>query len=181
MKEQDELLAELFRQHGASIYRMCFLYLKDHHLAEDAVSETFLKAYRSLSSFRWESSAKTWLVRIAVNVCRSRIRSPSFREQAQAQIPEPHRPDSTSAQLEDRLWICQEIMALPRKYREVILLYYYQEYTVKETARLLRLPATTVAGRLKRAKALLRTALEEDYLDEIKRTDRPGTEDVVPQ
>lgn len=181
MKEQDEILTELFYQYGASIHRMCFLYLKDYHLAEDAVSETFLKAYRSLSSFRRESSAKTWLVRIAINVCRSRIRSPAFREQAQNPLPEQYLYDTTQGRTEDRLWICQAIMALPRKYREVILLYYYQEYAVKEIAHLLKLPATTVAGRLKRAKALLRPALEEEYFDEIKRTDRPGTEDIIPQ
>ena len=72
MNEQEEKLTELFRQYGASIHRMCFLYLKDYHLAEDAVSETFLKAYRALPSFRRDASPKTWLTRIAINICKSR-------------------------------------------------------------------------------------------------------------
>lgn len=164
MKEQDEKLTELFRRYGASIHRMCFLYLKDYHLAEDAVSETFLKAYRALPSFRRDASPKTWLTRIAINVCKSRIRSPSCREQTLWQLPETLWQSCPTEQAENRLWICQEIMKLPRKYREVILLYYYQECTVKEIARILRLPATTVTGRLKRAKAMLKPKLEGGIL-----------------
>lgn len=174
MEKQEEMLTALFRQYGASIHRMCFLYLWDYHLAEDAVSETFLRAYRALPSFRQDSSARTWLVRIAINVCKSRIRSPAFREQPLDRLPEDRSGENRAAeQAEDRIWICREIMRLPRIYREVILLYYYQECTVKETAHILKLPVTTVAGRLKRAKTLLRPALKEGYFDEIKRTDRP--------
>lgn len=68
----------------------------------------------------------------------------------------------------ERIWLGREIMALPEKYREVILLRYYQELTVKEIALLLRLPSTTVAGRLKRAKAMLKSALKEDFLMKLR-------------
>ncbi len=172
MNEQEEKLTELFRQYGASIHRMCFLYLKDYHLAEDAVSETFLKAYRALPSFRRDASPKTWLTRIAINVCKSRIRSPSYREQPLETFPETFRQICPTEQAENRLWVCQEIMKLPQKYREVILLYYYQECTVKEIARMLRLPATTITGRLKRAKALLKSVLKEENHDDTQRTNR---------
>ena len=168
----EEKLTELFRQYGASIHRMCFLYLKDYHLAEDAVSETFLKAYRALPSFRRDASPKTWLTRIAINVCKSRIRSPSYREQPLETFPETFRQICPTEQAENRLWVCQEIMKLPQKYREVILLYYYQECTVKEIARMLRLPATTITGRLKRAKALLKSVLKEENHDDTQRTNR---------
>lgn len=68
----------------------------------------------------------------------------------------------------ERIWLGREIMALPEKYREVILLRYYQELTVKEIALLLHLPSTTVAGRLKRAKAMLKSALKEDFLMKLR-------------
>lgn len=171
MNEQDAMLTALFHQYGGSIHRMCFLYLKDYHLAEDATSETFLRAYRALPSFRKDAAPKTWLMRIAINVCKSRLRSSSFRKQALECIPEQTSRTHTPEQTENRIFICQKIMELSRKYLEVILLYYYQECTVKEIAHILRLPATTVAGRLKRAKAMLRSVLEEEYFDEIKRTD----------
>ncbi len=67
---QDELLARWIQEYGDSILRMCFLYLKDYHLAEDAAQETFLKAARSYDTFTHASSEKTWLTRIAINCCK---------------------------------------------------------------------------------------------------------------
>ena len=58
---------------------MCYLHLSDKSLAEDAVQETFLKAYRGLSTFRSESSVKTWLIQIAINTCKSMKRSAWWR------------------------------------------------------------------------------------------------------
>lgn len=135
-------------------------------MAEDALSETFLKAYRALPSFRRLSSPKTWLCRIAINVCKSRLRSPAYREMTLAEFPEMMPSPDNATEIGERLWVCREVMALPEKYREVILLRYYQELTVREIALLLRLPSTTIAGRLKRAKALLKSALKEDFFDE---------------
>ena len=69
-RNHDELLISLVDQYQSSLLRLCFIYLHDKALAEDAVQETFLKAHRSLSSFRGDSSEKTWLTRIAMNTCR---------------------------------------------------------------------------------------------------------------
>jgi RNA polymerase sigma factor (sigma-70 family) len=65
----NEKLEELMNKYGDSIFRMCFLYLRDYHLAEDATQETFIKAMKSYDSFEHNSSEKTWLIRIAINVC----------------------------------------------------------------------------------------------------------------
>ena len=171
MNEQEMQLTELYHRYGIELQRLCYLYLKDYHLSEDAVSETFLRAWGKLPGFRGQASMKTWLTRIAINVCRNRLRSPAYRERSIEELTEAGniseglrscRPEET----EERLWVSGEIMALPVKYREVILLYYYQELTVKEIARLLHVPASTVGGRLKRAKAMLRSRLKEGYFDE---------------
>ena len=58
-----------------SLLRMCYAYLGDMALSEDAVQETFLKAYRALDSFRGEAAEKTWLMRIAINTCKDMRRS----------------------------------------------------------------------------------------------------------
>lgn len=175
MNERDKILTDLFHRYGTSIHRMCYLYLRDYHLAEDTVSDTFLRAYRALPSFRREAAARTWLVRIAINVCKSRLRSPACREQPSEiddNLLEASARDSPEPeQALEQMWVSREIMALPPKYREVILLRYYQELTVKEIAHILRLPATTVGGRLKRAKAMLKSRLKEEYFDEIQRPD----------
>lgn len=114
-------------------------------------------------------------MRIAINVCKSRLRSPACREQPSEiddNLLEASARDSPEPeQALEQMWVSREIMALPPKYREVILLRYYQELTVKEIAHILRLPATTVGGRLKRAKAMLKSRLKEEYFDEIQRPD----------
>ena len=63
----DKLLTRLIDQYQAILLQICFMYLHDRTMAEDAVQETFLKAYRSLPSFRRECSEKNWLIRIAIN------------------------------------------------------------------------------------------------------------------
>lgn len=73
MKEKSERAAWLeqaMARYEESLLRMCFAYLGDAALAEDAVQETFVKAYRALPDFRGEAQEKTWLTRIAINTCK---------------------------------------------------------------------------------------------------------------
>ena len=60
----------IVQQYGDALMRMCFLYLKDVHLAQDAVQDTWLKVYRNYDKFDANSSEKTWIMRIAINVCK---------------------------------------------------------------------------------------------------------------
>ena len=72
-------IEELIDQHGDGILRLCLLFLGDRQLAEDAFQETFLRAWKHLPGFRGDSSPKTWLTRIALNTCRSMLRTGWFR------------------------------------------------------------------------------------------------------
>ena len=67
---RDQTIERLITQYQTSLLRLCYVQLQDQALAEDAVQETFLKAYKGFDSFRGDSSEKTWLTRIAVNTCR---------------------------------------------------------------------------------------------------------------
>jgi len=153
---KNDKITELFREHADSLLRMCFLYLKDSQLAEDAVQETFMSAYKSLAGFKSLSSEKTWLTRIAINTCKNIMRSKSYREPA-TELSEliPDNSDDFG-QRETTISVSGEISKLPIKYREVILLYYYREFKVAEIAKLLKIPQTTVDYRLRQAKALLK-------------------------
>jgi len=149
----------LLDQHGDSILRLCLLYLGDRQLAEDAFQETFLKAWKHQDSFRGDSSEKTWLTHIAMNVCRSMLRSGWFRLRKQSQDIDTLL--SLTAPEEGRhLDLTRELCALPGKYREVILLYYYENMNTREIAQLLHLPANTVSTRLRTARSMLHAALE---------------------
>ena len=67
---RDQKLILLMQRYELPVKRMCCAFLQDAALAEDAAQETFLRAYRALDGFRSESSEKTWLMRIAINVCK---------------------------------------------------------------------------------------------------------------
>lgn len=155
-------LERLIRDYGDSLLRMCLLYLHDYQLAEDAVQETLLKAYQKWSAFRGSSSEKTWLLSIAINVCRSQLRSSWHRRVT----PQDTLPDIGYEQCFPDDTVCQAVAALRPKYREVILLFYYQELSVRETAAALSISERAVTVRLSRARAELKTALKGWYFDE---------------
>lgn len=158
-------LDRLMQQHGSQLLRLCTLLLRDASLAQDAVQDAFLKAYRQYDTWRGEASEKTWLTAIAVNVCRDYRRSAWFRlvmrEKDLADLPEPRAdfafPDNT---------VITEVMRLPDKLREVVLLRYYQNMKQKEIAAALHLTDRAVRQRLQRANAILRAQLKEWYEDE---------------
>ena len=78
-RDRQAALERLMAQYGTALLRMCCLYLRDYSLAEDAVQETFLKAYARLDSFRGDCSEQTWLMKIAINTCRDMLRSAWMR------------------------------------------------------------------------------------------------------
>ena len=152
---------ELIDQHDDDILRLCLLYMGERQLAEDAFQETFVRAWRHLSAFRGESSAKTWLSHIAVNVCRDMLRTPWLRMRRSARSVEEmeHLPAPDAA---PRHELMDAIRALPDKYREVIVLVYVQDMKLREAAAQLRLPVPTVSTRLRRARARLAQLLSEE-------------------
>ena len=159
----DRWLEEAVKAHGDNLLRLCFLYLHDRMLAEDAVQETFLRAYRAHSRFRGDSSEKTWLTRIAINVCKSALRRERplpLSEAAEGSYENRFRDDT----------VLQAVCALPDKLREVVLLYYFQELSTPEIAQMLHLPRNVITARLSRARAQLKNQLKGWYFDEQTET-----------
>jgi RNA polymerase sigma-70 factor (ECF subfamily) len=158
-------LEQLVGLHGDEILRLCYLYLHDRQMAEDAAQETFIKAFQKASAFRNESQVKTWLTRIAINTCKDLRRTTWFRHVDRRMTAEdlPHKETNTDI-ADDSVIV--EVMNLPIKYREVILLRFYQEMGFAEIAETLGIPIGTVSTRLGTAKRILKTKLERWYFDE---------------
>ena len=155
----EETLTRMVGEWQLPLLRTCCAVLGSEDLAKDAVQETFLKAYRGLPSFRGECSEKTWLMRIAINTCRDMRRSAWFRYVDRRITPEIlHEPSVQVEKADEELTLA--IMRLPRKLKEVIMLYYYQGMKIAEVAATLAVAPSSVSGRLSRAKKKLRTALE---------------------
>ena len=155
----EHTLNRLISQYHTPILRMCCVILRDPAATEDAVQETFLKAYRSLTTFRRESSEKTWLTAIALNVCRDMRKSAWWRHMERRVTPE-ELPIAAPQQDPDALALGQAIANLPEKYRDAVLLYYYQDMTLTEAAQALKTSPTTLSKRLAHARNLLRAELE---------------------
>ena len=98
----DQVVGELMRTHGDRILRLCFVYLHDLHLAEDALQETFLKAWGGYHTFRGDADPLTWLSRIAINVCKDLHKSAWHRHVNLAlsldSLPEPRQMLCTDIQ-----------------------------------------------------------------------------------
>ena len=156
---REEAFIALVEAEQTSLLRMCYMVLRDREAAQDAVQETFLKAYRALGQFRGQSSGRTWLVTIAMNTCRDMRRSAWLRYMDRRVTPED-LPEAATPPAEDDRELTLRVMQLPDKLREVIVLYYYQDMNTVEMARSLGLPQSTVATRLKRAREKLREVLE---------------------
>ena len=156
-------LDRAMQDYGTDLLRLCTLYLGDRALAEDAVQDTFFRAWRS-GGFRGESGEKTWLTRIAINVCKRYLRSSWKLCRAPADELDTLFADTGDPQVDDTL--PRAIMALSRPYREVIILYYYQELKAREIADILHVDVSTVTARLSRARKQLREALKGWYYDE---------------
>ena len=160
-----QLLERLMAQYGDSLLRMCWSMLRDRELARDAVQETFLKAYRSLAALREGDTEKAWLMRIAVNACRDQQRSRWWRMINRSVTPDDLPEPACDAEIPDGTALAA-VISLPQKYREVVLLHYYQQMPLAEIAQALELPASTVRSRLMRAKEKLHRKLEGWYADE---------------
>ena len=146
-------------EYGDDVLRLCLLYLGDRQLAEDAFQLTMTKAWRQLHAFRGESSVKTWLSRIAANACRDMLRSGWFRLMKRSE-PEEKLFSAAAPDDGEARELRSLVLSLPGKYREVIVLYYYEDMKVREIAQLLGMPAASVSSRLRRARAMLKIELE---------------------
>ena len=159
------ILERMVRENQVSLKRLCYLYLHDEAMAEDAVQETFLKAFRSLGDFRGEANEKTYLTRIAINTCKDMLRSGWFRH-IDRRITVDMLPSQEKIKDPAHREVAVAVMNLPRKLREVILLYYYRGLNTLEIAETLNISQPAVTGRLKRAREKLKGILKGGDIDE---------------
>lgn len=146
--------------YGDDILRLCLIYLGDRQLAEDAFQVTMVKAWQQLSAFRGESSVKTWLSHIVVNACRDTLRSGWFRMMKRSEPMDALLGLAAPKKEESGGEVTQAVLSLPGKYREVIVLYYFEQMKLREIADALHLSINSVSTRLRRAKALLARKLK---------------------
>lgn len=163
-------IEEVMTIHGEYLIRMAFMYVKDWPAAEDLVQETFISYFKNLDQFQSRSSIKTYLTRILINKCHDYLRSWKNRKQFFTQLfnhlPAANKtPEEWLIRSNEQSELVKGIWELQVKYREVILLYYYQEITIPEIAIILECPENTVKTRLSRARLQLKDIVNHDSLE----------------
>lgn len=161
-------LREMMETYGSDVWNYAFVLTRSREQANDISQEVFLKAYKNIGKYRGQATLKTWLLTITRNTAFSLRRSSFWRRF----VPLGSHPDQGAAlsaeqeaignQYANRIW--EIIMALPDKYREVLVLDIQQDLSVAEMSALLGIAQGTVKSRLGRARAKVRTAMKEEDL-----------------
>lgn len=151
----------IVRQYQKQLLVVAFHYCQNRQDAEDVVQEVFVRLYTLDKRFDSDEHLRNWLIRTTINRSKDLMRSAWRRsvplENVSALLSDTYDADSD---------VANAVMSLPQKYREVVLLYYYADYSCTEIASMLHRRTTTVQTQLQRARSLLRQELKEVWEDE---------------
>lgn len=146
--------------YGNDILRLAYSYLKRREDAEDIVQETLIRFMQCTVVFEDESKVKAWLLQVAANLCKDELRSAHYKKDVA--IPEGF--DVADKKTEEKFPLESELMramlSLPEKYRSVIHLFYFEEYSTKEIAQILEKKEVTVRSLLKRGRDKLEKSMK---------------------
>ncbi len=150
----------LVNKYGNMILRLSYAYLKNMEDAEDTVQDVFLKIVEKMPEFNDETHEKSWIIRTTINMCKNKLKL--FWNKNVGSIDDANEIASFDKYNEDSD-VLKAVMALPQKYRVVIHLYYYEEYSTPEIAQLINKNQVTVRSLLHRGREKLKSVLKEAY------------------
>ena len=142
-------------QHIDMVYRVALNGCKNKYDADDVVQNTFIKLLKCKKQFDTDEHVRNWLIRVAVNECNSLWNS-SWRKKVTSLDEREDEPVFTTPEKSE---LYDLVMKLPPKYRQVVYLYYYEEFSVKEVAEMVKISETAVQTRLQRARKKLKDQL----------------------
>jgi RNA polymerase sigma-70 factor (ECF subfamily) len=154
-----ELMAELYDKYKNAVYRMAFAYCKNKADAEDIMQETFIKLFTADIRFEDSEKEKSWLLKVTVNKCKDMFRSLRYKYSLTAI---PLEEASLIYETPEESEVYHAVMSLPTKYRLVIHLYYYEDYSVKEIGTVTGKNESAVQTQLYRARKKLKDILGKE-------------------
>lgn len=157
-KNIEDIFREKYEKYSKLLFRIAYIHLGSEHEAEDVLQNVFMKLFYKAPKFKDEEHEKAWLICVTQNQCKNVLKSLSYRNSCELndEITSDKESDITTA-----LDISMKIRALPANYKTAIFLYYYEDLTVDEISKILKISQSAVKMRLKRGRELLKTELEE--------------------
>ena len=161
MRSEQEVNRAIER-HADTVRRLCMIHLKNYADTEDIFQTDFLKYVLSSVSFENEEHERAWFIRVTINACKDLLKN-FFRSHTVSMEEVLEQP----AEIEqDHREVLEAVLSLPARYRDVVYLYYYEEYTAPQIGRILGKNVNTIYTLLNRAKKILREKLGGDADEE---------------
>lgn len=162
----DEWMEIIIKQYEGELIRTAFAFLRDWSLSEDVIQEVYIKCYSKRGNFRADASLKTWVFTILKNTCLDVLKSVAYNRI----IPFPndfhgfllpliYSAESYLLREEEQLTIKRAVLSLPVKYRDVMVLFNYEGFSIKEISSSLQIKESTIKTRLKRGREKVRENL----------------------
>ena len=154
-----EKMTEIYDKYSNAVYRMAFAYCKNKADAEDIMQEVFIRRFSADIIFENEAKEKSWLLKVTVNKCRDLFRSLRYKYSLTS-IPLDEAVIIYETKEESDVY--NAVMSLPKKYRTVIHLFYYEEYSIKEISDITGDRETAIQTQLYRARKKLKDILGKE-------------------
>ena len=148
------------------VYRISFHYFGNREDAEDVSQDVFLKLYSHNTKFESEEELKAWLIRVTTNTCHSYFRNPFRKRKTEIDEKEIENivgSSSSEQEIISRKVVMDAVMSLSERYRIVVYLYYYEEYSICQISNTLNIKETTIQTRLSRAREKLKSVLKDCF------------------
>lgn len=167
--DSTEALEKIMDEYGDDVKRFVYTYVKNQADTDDITQETFITVYKKLHTFQHKSSLRTWIFSIAVNKSKDYLRSFHTRHDNLFQKIKSYITESSDNETPEKQVLTQSesselmdyIMKLPIKYREVLILYYFNDFTIKEIAHSLNQKESSIKTRLNRSRSKLAQVIED--------------------
>ena len=162
-----EEFQKIYLRQADMVYRICLLYLKNRADTEDAMQSIFLKAWEHQKNFLDENHERAWFVTVTRNYCKDELKSSWKKKRVEWNEIEQQnagltRDEINHQNVENDNPVLTGIMKLDIKYRELLYLYYFEEYAIKEISSILKRKESTIQSQLASARKKLRKILEQE-------------------
>ena len=158
---QNNNVEVIVEKYGDILYRICYVLLKNSSDAEDTVQETIIKYLEKKPELMDVEHTKAWLITVAKNKCMDLIRHRKRYENIEISNIKQASEEQINTE------ILEVLMSLPEKFRLVLVLYYVEEYQVKEIAKIINKTQSAVKMRLQKGRRLLREKYESEVQDNV--------------
>lgn len=158
---QDIPIEQLLEMYSGTVYRLAYSRTCNKQDAEDITQDVFLKYMKADLRFQNEEHRKAWLLKVTVNTAKNLLTSAWFRHRGEASELE-NLEEAAAELMEEKSEVYYAVMKLPLKYRTVVHLFYYEEYSIKEISSILDKNESTVKSLLHRSRKMLKSLLKEE-------------------